>query len=42
MTFQELSEEGIRSIGETVMEMADKEGLDAHRNAMRLRYNNIK
>jgi histidinol dehydrogenase len=24
------------------MEMADKEGLDAHRNAMRLRYNNIK
>ena len=42
MTFQELSEEGIRSIGKTVMEMADKEGLDAHRNAMRLRYNNIK
>ena len=42
MTFQELSEEGIKSIGKTVIEMADKEGLDAHRNAMQLRYNNVK
>jgi len=42
MTFQELSEEGIRSIGETVIEMAGKEGLDAHKNAMQLRYNNVK
>ena len=41
MTFQELSEDGIRSIGRTVMEMAGKEGLDAHRNAMQLRYNKV-
>lgn len=41
MTFQELSEEGIRSIGNTVMEMAANESLDAHSRAMELRYNSL-
>ena len=37
ITFQELTEEGIRSIGRTVELMAAAEELDAHRNAMTLR-----
>lgn len=37
MTLQELTEEGIRSIGNTVALMADAEGLEAHAAAMRLR-----
>ena len=37
ITFQELTEEGIRSIGKTVELMAAEEELDAHRNAMTLR-----
>ena len=41
MTFQELSEEGIRSIGKTVIEMAGGENLDAHRKAMEFRFNCI-
>ena len=42
MTFQELSEEGILTIGKTVMAMAGQEGLEAHRNAMQVRYDKIK
>ena len=37
MTYQELSEEGIRSIGKAVERMAEGEELDAHRRAMTLR-----
>ncbi|MGI6233010.1 MAG: histidinol dehydrogenase [Prevotella sp.] len=37
VTFQHLSEEGIRSIGKAVICMAENEQLEAHANAMRLR-----
>ena len=37
VTFQHLSEEGIRSIGKAVVLMAENEQLEAHANAMRLR-----
>ena len=37
ITFQELTEEGIRNIGPCVELMASEEALDAHRNAMTLR-----
>ena len=37
VTFQHITEEGIRSIGRTVELMAEAEGLDAHRNAMTVR-----
>ena len=37
ITFQQLSEEGLQNIGNTVMQMAAAEGLDAHRNAVAIR-----
>lgn len=37
MTFQELTPQGVRSIGTAVEQMAAAEQLDAHRNAMTLR-----
>jgi histidinol dehydrogenase len=37
VTFQHLTEEGIRSIGHVVEVMAENEQLDAHKNAMTLR-----
>lgn len=37
VTFQKLSEEGLRNISQTVMQMAEAEGLDAHANAVRVR-----
>lgn len=37
ITFQEITEEGIRQIGEAVEIMAENEQLDAHKNAMKLR-----
>lgn len=37
VTFQHLTEEGIRSIGNAVVCMAENEQLEAHANAMRLR-----
>ncbi len=37
ITFQHLTEEGIRQIGEAVVVMAENEQLEAHANAMRLR-----
>lgn len=40
VTFQHLSEEGIRSIGPAVVCMAENEQLEAHANAMRLRVKN--
>ena len=37
ITFQKLSKEGLENIGNTVMEMAIAEGLDAHKNAVAVR-----
>ncbi len=41
ITVQELNEEGLRSIGKTVMTMAEVEQLDAHKNAVDYRLKNI-
>ena len=41
ITFQHLSEEGIRSIGNAVVTMAENERLEAHANAMRLRVEDV-
>ena len=40
VTFQHITEDGIRSIGRTVELMAEAEGLDAHKNAMTVRMGN--
>lgn len=37
MTFQKISERGIQTIGKSIEIMADKEGLQAHKNAVTLR-----
>src|SRR5262249_16986062 len=37
ITFQKLSEEGLKNIGKTVELMADAEGLQAHKNAVSIR-----
>lgn len=42
ITFQHLSEEGIHSIGRSVVVMAENEHLEAHANAMRVRMNNLR
>ena len=42
VTFQLLTEEGIRSIGPAVERMAEAEQLQAHKNAMTLRINGVK
>lgn len=42
VTFQHLTEDGIRSIGNTVVCMAENEQLEAHANAMRLRIQDLK
>ena len=42
ITFQHLTDEGIRQIGHAVETMAAAEGLDAHRNAMTLRIKEVK
>ena len=41
MTFQKISEEGIRTIGPSIELMAEAEGLQAHRNAVTLRLNKL-
>lgn len=41
VTFQHLNEDGIRSIGKTVVCMAENEQLEAHANAMRLRMDSL-
>ena len=41
ITFQELSAEGIRSIGHAVELMAEAEQLDAHKNAMTVRMQSL-
>jgi histidinol dehydrogenase len=38
-TVQELSYEGLRNIGDAIMNLADAEGLDAHKQAVALRLN---
>lgn len=42
ITFQHLTEEGIRNIGHAVELMAEAEQLDAHKNAMTVRINSLK
>ncbi len=42
ITFQEISEEGIRNIGPAVEIMAEAEGLIAHKNAVTVRLQNLK
>ncbi len=37
MTFQKITQEGIRSLGKTIELMAEAEGLEAHKNAVSLR-----
>lgn len=39
ITFQKLSKEGLESIADTVISMAEAEGLDAHANAVKIRLN---
>ncbi|MBO1362362.1 histidinol dehydrogenase [Prevotella sp. A2931] len=41
ITFQHLTEEGVKSIGQAVVTMAVDEQLEAHANAMRIRLNDI-
>lgn len=42
ITFQHLTEEGVRSIGRAVELMAENEQLEAHKNAMTVRLNSLK
>ena len=42
VTFQHLTEEGVRQIGNAVELMAEAEQLDAHKNAMTVRINSLK
>ncbi|MFK5878424.1 MAG: histidinol dehydrogenase [Flavobacteriaceae bacterium] len=42
ITFQKISKEGIRNIGNTIELMAEAEGLDAHKNAVTLRLKSLK
>ena len=42
VTFQRISEEGIKNIGSAIELMAEAEGLQAHKNAVTLRLNNLK
>ena len=42
MTFQKISEEGIKNIGNAIEVMAAAEGLEAHKNAVTLRLDKIK
>lgn len=42
MTFQKISEAGIKNIGNAIELMAEAEGLDAHKNAVTLRLNKLK
>ena len=41
ITFQELSEQGLKNIGPSVELMAEAEGLQAHKNAVTLRINSL-
>ncbi len=39
ISFQQLTREGLQSIGHTIIEMASAEGLEAHANAVKIRFN---
>jgi len=41
ITFQQLNTKGIQNIGNTIEAMAAAEGLDAHKNAITIRLNDI-
>ncbi|MCX2742493.1 histidinol dehydrogenase [Mangrovivirga sp. M17] len=41
ITFQKITEKGLRNIGNTVMEMAEAENLDAHKNAVKVRLSKL-
>jgi len=42
MTFQKISKQGIQNIGNAIELMAEAEGLQAHKNAVTLRLNDLK
>ena len=42
MTFQKISEQGIKNIGNAIELLAEAEGLQAHKNAVTLRLNSLK
>ncbi|MFL9832756.1 histidinol dehydrogenase [Chryseobacterium terrae] len=42
ITFQNISEQGIKNLGKTIEIMAEAESLSAHKNAVSVRLNNIK
>lgn len=42
ITFQKLTEEGIKNIGSVVEQMADAEGLEAHKRAISIRLNQLR
>lgn len=42
ITFQKISEEGIKNIGQSIELMAEAEGLQAHKNAVTIRLNTLK
>lgn len=42
MTFQKITEEGIKNIGKAIELMAEAEGLQAHKNAVTLRLDSVK
>ena len=42
ITFQKISEEGIKNIGKTIEVMAEAEGLQAHKNAVSIRLKKLK
>ncbi len=42
MTFQKISKVGIQKIGNAIELMAEDEGLQAHKNAVTLRLNDLK
>jgi histidinol dehydrogenase len=39
ISFQQLTREGLKSISDTIIEMANAEGLDAHARAVKIRFN---
>ena len=42
MTFQKISKEGLQNIGNTIEQMAEAEGLQAHKNAVTIRIMDLK
>lgn len=42
ITYQELTQDGLKTLSDTIIAMADAEGLDAHAAAVKLRINDLK